>query len=91
MFLSYRAGHVVQGASQVVDDLTGHNGERVRVAVSERKSPDSLGAIEIEIADHLVTVSANECANRLVEIVDLGLGPVDLGLDHREMVRAYVQ
>lgn len=47
-----------------------------------------FGAIEIEITDNLIAVRANESAHRLVQIVDLVFGLVNLGLDYRGRVRA---
>ena len=85
------AGHVVERAAEIVDHLTGDDGEFGGVLVRENKSPNTLCAVKIQITDHLITVRANEAAHRLIEVVDLGFGPMDLGIDNREWVRANVQ
>jgi len=80
VFLSDSTRYVIQGATQVVDDLSGHDGQIGGVGICEDKAPYPFGSIEVQITDDLIAVCADKAADGLVEILIWALVRLTLAL-----------
>lgn len=81
---------IVEGTAEVVANFASEYRQRSCVPGPQPEAPDALALVEIQLARNVISVRVKERFDFPVEVLNLGFGPVDLGLGYREALEGCV-